>query len=367
MIELDISGQELGRAMGSIMGVVERTPRLPVLSHVLLVVHDGMLSLYGSDGDMTLRLNLPVNCADQQGCCVMARRLYDITRTVGDAESLRLQWRQGRIVVAGSGYRYTLAALDESDFPSLLVEGAGLEAVVPQGLLRTLLERTAFAMAQQDLRFFLNGVFLQFDQNGLVAVATDSHRLAMDATTQLDPMEGSFQAILPRKTVHELRRLLSAREDEAVRVQLHEEIISFHTSQWTLQSKTVAGRYPDYRAVLPKSMAGRMQFDRQALVTALKRAALISDEATAAELALGQDGELVITAGQNEQFETRLAVQAQGQPFKAAYNIRYLTDALAVVQAPEVGLAFVDGGLGPLTVHDDAAPAWLALVMPIRL
>jgi DNA polymerase-3 subunit beta len=366
MIELDISSQDLGRAMSSIMGVVERSPKLPVLGHVLLLFQENMLSLYGSDGDLTLQLSLPVACTEQQGCCVAARRLYEITRTAGEAETLHLQWRQNRLTISGSGYRYTLATLDEGDFPSLMVENSDLGIVVRQGALRTLLERTAFAMAQQDLRFFLNGVFLHGDTDRLTAVATDSHRLALDGAP-IEQQEVALQAILPRKTVHELRRLLSSKEEDMVRVQRDEEMISFHAQQWTLQSKTVAGRYPDYRAVLPKETSGQLRLDRQALLMALRRAALVSDEVTAAELALSESGDLVITAGQNEQFETRLAVQVTGQPLQAAYNIRYLTDALGVVEAPEVELGYVDGGLGPLTIHDSTAPSWLGLVMPIRL
>lgn len=367
MIELTVSGHDLNRAMGSIMGVVERSPKLPILGHVLLLIQENTISLYGSDGDMTLRLDLPVTSTECLGCCVAARRLYEITRTAGEAETLHLQWRQNRLTVSGNGYRYTLATLNDSDFPNILIENKGPEVIVHQGVLSTLLERTAFAMAHQDLRFFLNGVFIHGEADTLTAVATDSHRLAL-ATAPLDHQQSDLRAILPRKTVLELRRLLSSKEEEdRVHVQWHEEIISFYTPQWTLQSKTVAGRYPDYKVVLPKETSGQMRLDRQALLTALRRAALVSDEVTAAEFAVADTGELVISAGQNEQFETRLAVQARGQPLQAAYNIRYLTDALAVVEAPEVELAYVEGGLGPLTIHDSTAPTWLGLVMPIRL
>lgn len=365
-MKFSILRDALIKPLNLVAGVVERRQTLPILSNVLLSLEGNQLSLTGTDLEVELvgRVGLASSGVDGE-VTVPARKLVDICKSLPEGSEIEFTVEAGKATVKAGRSRFTLSTLPASEFPSV-EEGQGeLALQLPQALVKRLIERTAFAMAQQDVRYYLNGMLLEIKSGRLRMVATDGHRLAL--CTAPDAVDaGDAAVIIPRKGVLELSRLLDGEED--VRLVIGSNHVRASNQQYTFTSKLVDGKFPEYERVLPKSPDKAVVGDRIELKQAFTRTAILSNEKyRGVRLKLSADA-LEITANnpEQEQAEEIVTVDYQGDNLEVGFNVSYLLDVLSVLDGSKVRLSLADSASSALLEEAEAGDS-LYVVMPMRL
>jgi DNA polymerase-3 subunit beta len=352
-----------------VAGVVERRQTLPVLANILLVLTDDTLSLTGTDLEVEIVGRLAVDSVVDTGeVTVPARKLMDICRSLPDGAAIEITLDDDqRLLIKSGRSRFTLSTLPANDFPATDIAEGDIQFTCSQFLIKRLIERTMFAMAQQDVRYYLNGMLWEAEANTLRCVATDGHRLAL-CTRELDiQVPIKTQAILPRKGVVELSRLL--KEDEGnVQVTMGSHHMRIETSDYTLTSKLVDGKFPDYERVLPKGGDNIMLGNRNELKQAFGRTAILSNEKYRGVRLTLSDGLLTIVANnpEQEEAEEQVVVDYTGDSIEIGFNVSYLLDVTNVLHTENIKLTLSDANSSALLEEPESGDS-VYVVMPMRL
>ena len=363
-----VSRDALLKPLNLVAGVVERRQTLPVLANVLLNLDGKHLSITGTDLEVELVGRVTLDEAGDNGeVTVPARKLADICKSLPEGSELEFSVADSRATLRSGRSRFTLATLPAREFPNIEDSIGTHQFTLKQSELRRLVDRTAFAMAQQDVRYYLNGMYLELRAGRLRAVATDGHRLAVCTFPgTLRDLEDT-QVIVPRKGVLELARLMQDDEGE-VSIILGSNHLRATTDSFTFTSKLVDGKFPDYERVLPKAPDKTLEGDRLELRQAFTRTAILSNEKyRGVRLKLGGDT-LEITANnpEQEQAEENLAVIYQGEPLEIGFNVGYLLDVLGVLTGESVRFSLSDPNSSALMEEVEGGDS-LYVVMPMRL
>ncbi|WP_339340185.1 DNA polymerase III subunit beta, partial [uncultured Oceanicoccus sp.] len=272
-----ISREALLKPLNLVAGVVERRQTLPILSNVLLQLEADQLSITGTDLEVELVGRVTLDKASKSGgaITVPARKLADICKSLPDDSDIEFTQDDQRVIVKSGRSRFTLSTLAANDFPSVEESPGSQDFTVKQGDLKRLIDRTSFAMAQQDVRYYLNGMLWEVSDGQLRMVATDGHRLALCTLAAPIKTQENQQVIMPRKGVVELARLLMNENDD-VRVVIGSNHIQATTAEFTFTSKLVDGKFPDYDRVLPKSSTKAIFGSRTDLREAFSRTSILS-------------------------------------------------------------------------------------------
>ena len=363
-----IQREALLKPLQLVAGVVERRQTLPVLSNVLLVVEGQQLSLTGTDLEVELVGRVTLEDAAEPGeITVPARKLMDICKSLPSDALIDIRVDDQKLLVKAGRSRFTLSTLPANDFPTV-EEGPGSRTFnLPQAKLRRLIERTSFAMAQQDVRYYLNGMLLEVQSGMLRAVATDGHRLAMCSMEAAIQQEGKHQVIVPRKGILELARLLTE-QDAEVAIVLGQHHIRANTGEFTFTSKLVDGKFPDYERVLPRGGDKLVLADRQGLREAFSRTAILSNEKYRGIRLTLASGLLKIQANnpEQEEAEEEIVVDYNGGGLEIGFNVSYLLDVLGVMGTEQVRLILSDSNSSALLQEADNDDSSY-VVMPMRL
>ena len=365
-MKFSISREALIKPLNLVAGVVERRQTLPILSNVLLSLEGTQLSLTGTDLEVELigRVEVEAGAIDGE-ITVPARKLVDICKSLPDSSQIEFTVDSGKATVKAGRGRFTLSTLPATEFPSV-DESAGDQTLeIAQSVVKRLIDRTAFAMAQQDVRYYLNGMLLELKAGRLRMVATDGHRLAL-CTANEAVSTGDAAIIIPRKGVLELSRLLDT--DESIRLVIGSNHIRAANQQFTFTSKLVDGKFPEYERVLPKSADKTVIGQRLELRQAFTRTAILSNEKyRGVRLKLSTDT-LDITANnpEQEQAEEVVAVEYQGDELEVGFNVSYLLDVLSVLDGEQIRLSLSDSASSALLEEADEGES-LYVVMPMRL
>ncbi|MBS4151756.1 DNA polymerase III subunit beta [Stutzerimonas balearica] len=363
-----ISREALLKPLQLVAGVVERRQTLPVLSNVLLVVEGQQLSLTGTDLEVELVGRVALEDAAEPGeITVPARKLMDICKSLPADALIDVRLDEQKALIKSGRSRFTLSTLPASDFPTVEEGPGSLNFSVEQGKLRRLIERSGFAMAQQDVRYYLNGMLIEVSNGMLRAVATDGHRLAMCSMQAGIEQADRHQVIVPRKGILELARLLTD-QDAQVNVVLGQHHIRATTGEFTFTSKLVDGKFPDYERVLPRGGDKLVIGDRQTLREAFSRTAILSNEKYRGIRLQLESGLLKIQANnpEQEEAEEEVVVDYSGAALEIGFNVSYLLDVLGVMAADQVRMMLSDSNSSALVQeadNDDSA----YVVMPMRL
>ena len=359
---------ELLAPLSAVSGIIERRHTLPILSNVLVERVDGLLSFLATDIEIqiTARSTLAAG-ADAKPLTVGARKLVDILRALPDGAEVTLQQQDKRLQVKAGKSRFTLQTLPAEDFPRLArPAGDAARFVLPQKALRRLLGLVQYAMAQQDIRYYLNGLLVLVEDQQLRLVATDGHRLAY-AVMALPASLPRQEVIVPRKTVLELSKLL-ADTDEEVKIELSAGQAAFGFGTVELVSKLVDGKFPDYTRVIPTQHKNKLSLDRDLLRQSLQRAAILSNEKFRGVRWVLTDGSLKVVSSNAEQEEAQeeLEVDYRGDALDIGFNVNYLLDVLNNVSAARVECHFGDAASSAL-LQFPAEPDFKYVVMPMRI
>ncbi|MBL6695348.1 MAG: DNA polymerase III subunit beta [Luminiphilus sp.] len=365
-MKFSISRDALLKPLNLVAGVVERRQTLPILSNVLLSLEGKKLSLTGTDLEVELVGRVELDSAGVDGeITVPARKLVDICKSLPDGSTIELSVESGKAMVKAGRSRFTLSTLAATEFPSV-EEGVGELALdLPQTTVKRLIERTAFAMAQQDVRYYLNGMLLELKSGRLRMVATDGHRLAL--CTAPEPVSaGDASVIIPRKGVLELSRLLEG--EESISLVIGSNHVRASNPQFTFTSKLVDGKFPEYERVLPKSPDKTVIGDRLELKQAFARTAILSNEKyRGVRLKLSNDTlDIMANNPEQEQAEEVVAVDYKGDKLEVGFNVSYLLDVLSVLDGKQVRMSLADSSSSALLEEAEAGDS-LYVVMPMRL
>lgn len=360
--------QVLLPALQLVSGAVERRQTLPVLANVLLVVADGRLRLTATDLEVELVSQLSLEGGFEPGeITVPARKFLDICRSLPDSAELNIQLDDGKLLIRSGRSRFSLSTLPASEFPNIEEGPDNLEFNLPQGLLKSLVDHTHFAMAQQDVRYYLNGMLVEVGEGRVTAVATDGHRLALCPAEVGLPFADKTQVIVPRKGILELGRLLEASETP-IRLSLGANHIHASTEQFSFTSKLVDGRFPDYDRVLPRGGDKLIELSRESLRESLQRAAILCNEKFRGVRLNLSEGLLRIQSNnpEQEEAEIELEIDYHGGTLEIGFNVGYLLDVLNTVKAEQVKLTFADAN-SSLLMEEVGGSRALYVVMPMRL
>lgn len=353
-----------------VQGVVERRQTIPILANVLLRAQDRVLSITGTDMEVELKAQVSLDEGEDGAITVPARKFIDICRTAAPHTRIEFVSNASHATILSARSRFVLTTLPAEDYPSTenFEEMATLR--MQQGVLRRLIELTGFAMANQDVRYYLNGLLLELAAWGLRAVATDGHRLALaEHLMETNVGEGIQQAIIPRKGVLELMRILTAGEEE-VELAFSPHALQARFPSMGFTSKLIDGRYPDYLGVIPnpEKCDKIATIDRDRLRQSLTRAAIIANEKQrVVRLLLTGEGLRIIGRNiEQEEAEEQLEVQYVGEPLEMGFNAGYLIEAIGAVPSETVEVFFTEANKSCL-IRAEGRSDCQYVVMPMRL
>ena len=362
-----IARDALLKPLQAVSGIVERRHTLPILANVLLEQKDGGLHVTATDLEMQITAVADIPGKDGQATTVAARKLQDLLRALPDGSMLNVEAAGNKMTVRAGRSRFNLQTMAAGDYPRISLGTEQLQTLsLPQKDLRGLFALAEFAMAQQDIRYYLNGMLLVVDQASLQAVATDGHRLSWASLA----VPGSYtrqEVILPRKTVLELGKLL-ADSEEPVTLDILANQVRFRFGNVELVSKVVDGKFPDYNRVIPSGYTKLLELDRLELLSALQRAAILSNEKFRGVRVVLSDGELriICTNAEQEEAEEVLEVPYKGDSLDIGFNITYLLDVLQNLESERVRLGFGDANSSALVSMPDRDD-YKYVVMPMRI
>lgn len=366
-MKFSVSREALLKPLQLVTGVVERRQTLPILSNVLIRLQGSGLSITGTDLEVEIIGLSQVDKAGEDGeITVPARKLLDICRSLPEESNIQFHTTAGKAVVKSGRSKFTLATLPASEFPSVESGEEELQFGLTTVMLKGLINSTAFAMAQQDVRYYLNGMLWEVSKNNIRLVATDGHRMALcDGESDLT-VEDKVSVILPRKGVVELSRLLT--DEDGVEVSIGSSHIRVAGAAYRFTSKLVDGNYPDYQRVLPKGGDNVVVGDRNELKQAFSRTSILSNEKYRGVRLFLSPQKLKIVANnpEQEEAEEEVNINYEGEELELGFNVSYLLDVLNVMSGTSVRFTFVDANSSAL-VEDPANKSAVYVVMPMRL
>jgi DNA polymerase-3 subunit beta len=354
------------KPLQAVIGVVERRQTMPILSNVLLVAREGVLSVTATDLEVELVATAEVTVEAGGEITVSGRKLLDICRALPDGSDIDISLSGEKLVVRSGRSKFSLVTLPAAEFPSVEDIKAGQTVQVSQKILGRLIEKTHFSMAQQDVRYYLNGMLLEAGGKFLRAVATDGHRLAL-CEAEIDGASlDEQQVIVPRKGVLELQRLMDGEGDLNIELGANHVRIQLQDIRFT--SKLIDGRFPEYDRVIPKESSNELKADKSLFRSALQRTAILSNEKYRGIRLVIRDSGVVIQAHnpEQEEAEEELEVAYSGEDIEIGFNVNYLLDALGAVEGEEVTLSVLDSNSSCL-IRQPGRDDGKFVVMPMRL
>ncbi|MBA3581452.1 MAG: DNA polymerase III subunit beta [Gammaproteobacteria bacterium] len=366
-MKLNITREQLLSPLQNVIGAVEKRQTMPILSNVLMRLEKGVLSITGTDLEIELVAQINIMGEKDGETTAPARKLLDICKNLPEGTELILDAAEDRLTVKAGRSRFVLATLPAGEFPSLEDIRLDSQLSVAQKSLKQLIEKTAFAMAQQDVRYYLNGLMLENADGLLRAVATDGHRLAMAEAVNEQSLPSNKQVIVPRKGIMELQRLLQDK-DEPVTLGFSSNHVRVEFGDLRFTSKLIDGRFPDYERVMPQGSDKLLVANRLKLKQSLTLTAILSNEKYKGVRLVLESGLLKIQTHNpdKEEAEEQVEVDYDGESLEIGFNVNYLLDVLNVLVTDNVNILLKDANSSCL-IQDPTNEHGRYVIMPMRL
>jgi len=356
------------RPLQIVSGIVERRHTMPILANILIRKEGESVSFLSTDTEVQITTNANIGSgADVTGTTVAARKLLDILRALPEAGDVTMTLLNKRLTVQSGKSRFALQTLAAEEFPTVQqAESFTASFQLPQKTLKHLFNMVHFSMAQQDIRYYLNGLLLVLDGNKVIAVATDGHRLAF-CQVETDQNFAREEVIIPRKTIIELQRLLEE-SDDAVSLDIAASQVKLTFADIELISKLVEGKFPDYTRVIPKGYTNNFTIGREELLRSLQRAAIMTSDKFKGVRCIITPGSLKISSTNADQEEAveELEIDYGGDSVDIGFNVTYLLDVLNNLKCDQVNVALGDSNSSALISIPDN-PDFKYVVMPMRI
>ncbi|MEO7031457.1 MAG: DNA polymerase III subunit beta [Herbaspirillum sp.] len=356
------------RPLQIVSGIVERRHTLPILANILIRKEGSAVSFLATDIEVQITTHANIGSGDEVAATtVAARKLLDILRALPEAADVTLSVTNKRMTVQSGKSRFALQTLAAEEFPTVAVaEHYNAKVVLPQKTLKHLFNMVHFSMAQQDIRYYLNGMLLVVEGHNVMSVATDGHRLAFCQVTTEQEFERQ-EVIIPRKTILELQRLLDD-VDDPVTLEIANNQVKFSFAEIELLSKLVEGKFPDYTRVVPKGYQNNFTIGRDALLRSLQRAAIMTSDKFKGVRCIVEPGSMKISSTNADQEEAveEIEIDYGGDVVDIGFNVTYLLDVLNNLKCDNVNIALGDANSSALiTVPENTDFKYV--VMPMRI
>ena len=366
-MQIKINRETLLKPLMNVTSIVERRHTLPILSNLLLEAKDNHIQLTATDLEMQISLNVANSFNGELSTTISAKKFLDICRSLPESADIDMITNDSRMTVKAGKSRFNLQTLPAADYPVMTkASGQGVNITISQIALKKLLKQVEFAMAQQDIRYYLNGLLLEVNEDNLNVVGTDGHRLSF-SSIQLNKSYDKTDVIVPRKTVIELIKLLNDSEEE-VAIEINAGQVNFAFSDIRLISKVIDGKFPDYHRVIPTGHQNTFNVNRLAVLTAMQRASILSNEKyRGIRMVLSNHNlKLISTNTEQEEAEEELEIDYAQDGLDIGFNVTYLIDVLNNVNDESINFSFADANSSCLiTVPNDANYKYV--VMPMRI
>jgi DNA polymerase-3 subunit beta len=349
--------------------IAERRQTIPILANLRIVARDGKIEITATDLEIQIKTLTEVKKVVEEGeITVSARKMSELCRSLPDNEALEFDLNNGKLTVSSKNFHADFATISALDFPELEIKEETNSLSISSSALQRLLNKTAFCMASQDVRYYLNGLLVEYKGGEVNAVATDGHRLAL-ATSPLDKtitIDGERQ-ILPRKAVLELSKILR-QENEDIKITFGNSSLSIQDENLDFSTKLIDGKFPDYEKVLPSGDPNSLEVSKESLQSALSRASVLSNEKYRGVRFALDKNTLKLTANnpEKESAEELLDVNYNGNPMEIGFNIGYLLDVLGTIETDNVELNFY-GEESSCLIREPGNQAEVYVIMPMRL
>ena len=366
-MKFSIQREAILQPLTQVVGVVERRQTLPVLANFLISAKNNQISVTGTDMEVELVAKVAADVSEPGETTVPARKLVDICRALPDGVSINFEQDGERVLLKAGRSRFTLSTLPATEFPTIEATEEMETISLEEKGLKKLLDKTAFAMANGDVRYYLNGLLFDLSSNMLRTVATDGHRLALcDLNTQLN-LRQDLKLIVPRKGVLELIRMLSD-SDSMIELGLAEKFVRLVRGDMTFTSKLIDGRFPEYEAVIPVGAEKTLQTDRAEMIRALQRVSILSNEKYHGVKLELVDSNMKIIAHNRDQEEAveNISIEQNMEDTQLGFNVTYLLDALNALDSEMVVMAMQDPSSSCLVTEPDDDDT-RHVVMPLKL
>tara|TARA_B100000809_G_C15130320_1_gene528116 strand:+ start:1772 stop:2875 length:1104 start_codon:yes stop_codon:yes gene_type:complete len=359
---------QIVEALQNAAAVAERRQTIPILANLRIKAHKSTVEVTATDLEIQIQASSQVVSTEEEGeTTVSARKMSELCRSLPDNEEISFSLSGGKLTVASKDFHADFSTISADDFPELEISEEQTSLFISSSVLKRILTKTSFSMASQDVRYYLNGLLLEFDNNEIKGVATDGHRLALASSVLENKEELKLKQILPRKAVLELSKLLP-QSDEAVEINVGTSYFSVKSGNLQFSSKLIDGKYPDYEKVFPSGDPNSLNIEKEKLQLALSRASVLSNEKYRGVRFELSTGSLKLTANNPEQesAEEVLEVEYTGQPLEIGFNIGYLLDVLGTLETNEVELIFY-GEDSSCIIKEPSSESEVYVIMPMRL
>jgi len=366
-MKFEIQREAVLKPLQMVSGVVEKKQTLPILSNILMNLEEDKLTITATNMEMEVIATTPLENSQPGSTTVPVRKFLDTTKTLADDALINFKLDDSKAILTSNKTRFSLATMPPDDFPVIDTKSQLFSFHIAQKQLKNIIDKTSFAMAFQDVRFYLNGLLLEISSDQVKSVATDGHRLAICHADTVTGVSENCSIIIPRKAVIEISRLLEE-SDEQVEVVVGENFVRVILQDVTFTSKLVDGKYPNYDTVIPKNTDKQIHADKSSLKQCLIRTSILSNEKYRGIKLEISEGLLKATANNPdlEEAEDEIQIDYDGERVEIGFNVNYLLDAINALDADTVELNITDANGSTLVkgVDDDTSQY---VVMPMRL
>ena len=366
-MNFNIKRSDLLPCLQCVSGNIDRRQTLPILSNLLLDIKPNSFSVTTTDMEVELVVEVKVKLGESTRLTLPARKLLDICRSLPDDSELEFNIKDEKAYIKSGKSKFTLATLPAQEYPVTDINEETIDFNLSYDKLIGLLENTQFAMAQQDVRYYLNGLMLEISSGNLKAVATDGHRLAFDETDVETSSNEDRQIIIPRKGVTELIRLLQSSQNEA-NIRVSKNHIQVTSGKLSFTSKLIDGKFPDYQRVIPELSETIVIADREELKNSLARVSILSNEKYRGVKKIFSNDSLRVLAHnpEKEEAEEEVNIVYQGDEMEIGFNVSYLIDALTAIDNKKVKLSILNPNSSCLIISEKKSSSQY-VVMPMKI
>ena len=368
---IKIDRGQLIEPLKCIVGVSEKKQTMPILGNVLIRGNGDKLILVASDLEVEISTEIAYSVSDSINTTMPSRKLLDILKSLPGENDVSIEINDSKATIKSGKSRFVLATLPGEDFPYDPID-ANCDHKISASHLDTLISQTAFSMAVQDARHFLNGLFFELKSGMVTVVATDGHRLSLSSATQDNNIDNPESCIIPRKCITEIRRVLSSFKDISdllAEFSIKKGEIVFKISNYVIKSKLIEGNYPDYNKVFPESLPHKLVVEKNELKSALQRMSILSNEQfKGVKLSLSKS-EVMITTNNPSQEEGEDSVPCTytGEELDIGFNLTYLLEAIDVISSDKIAIQLNNSDSGCMISSDNSDAQNKYIIMPMRV
>jgi len=360
------------KTLSHIQGIVDKKNALPILSNILIEADNNSLVLSSTDMDISITEKISCNVLESGSITINAQIIYDVIRKLPDSNEIEIISNDGKLLtLRSSGSRFSLACLPKEDFPIIETTNGGTNIKVNSRSFYKLIDKTKFAISNEETRYFLNGLYFSIVKNenkfNITIVGTDGHRLAKSTLVEGDITNEIPGVIIPKKTINELSKLLADFSDD-IEIDISTNKIIFFIDNIILTSKLIDGNFPDYKRVIPNDNNNNLVIDRQSLLSAVDRVSTIANEKSPVIKFKLLKNLLNMNTINNENSTATedLITKYQGDEIEIGFNSKYIMDILNNLEDNEIVLTFKDNS-SPITATEKSNPDLIYVLMPMRV